>query len=333
MPSKSMDAILETPLTPTKDGQGRRHLKGQSSSEAPRGFTLIELLVVIAIIAILAALLLPALAAAKRKATMAACVSNQRQLVLGWSMFPDDHDGWIPSANQTQSTSDNLYSWRIDPAHLTTYPVVPASQNYQVVYDDYGFQRGALGAYVKEANVIHCPGDMRYLKSDRSAWCSYSMCDNLNGSAAPSSGTDYRIHKTYQIKHPTERVVWSEENDPRQESTGGMGDVYENEGTWVPFRPGGGAGGDAPLPYTHPAFSQMAVGGTVGWWDGPAAYHLASSTFSFADGHAETHRWFDSITLGFAKDTSTGKSNGNYAHKWCDGVAWLYAHYATTLNP
>jgi len=56
-------------------------------------FTLIELLVVIAIIAILAAMLLPALSKAKKAAHQAKAKGALRQLMFGYSMYANDHDG------------------------------------------------------------------------------------------------------------------------------------------------------------------------------------------------------------------------------------------------
>src|SRR5437899_2755303 len=86
---------------------------GGSMRARDRGFTLIELLVVIAIIAILAAILFPVFAQARDKARAANCLSNMKQINLGWQMYMQDFDEtWIFRCGSNCAGPGPACDWR-----------------------------------------------------------------------------------------------------------------------------------------------------------------------------------------------------------------------------
>ena len=235
-----------------------------------RAFTLIELLVVIAVIAVLMAILMPALRAAKELARSSNCLSNQRSLVLAYTMYADGNDGRLVRGYVDQTDLD-ASSWVLPPidesgAYISGAPLLADRVR--------GIRRGALFPYVPEAKMFHCPGDDRYQTAAdmrQAMYRSYIIPDVL--AAAPKGFRSfvegrhkYFPKKLAEIRQASLKYIFVESQFQNPNFN------YDH-------------GGWTFAPWTDNR-----------WIDELATYHSRSATFGFADGHAERHKWVHTET-------------------------------------
>ena len=259
-----------------------------------KAFTLIELLVVIAIIAILAAILFPVFAKVREKARTISCLSNMKQLGLGFTQYNQDNDEKNPNGVNYSYPGGNGWA-------------------------------GQLYPYVKSEKVYSCPDDTGTASA---TFASYAYNSN---NAAPTGGSvdSYSIAK-YNSPSKTVLLFEVQGNSFGAGNTANNAVIDDSEtdgnGGFSPAGWGAGNGSAYTITgagaYNAPVSLKIATGymrnasvADQARYTGPTGRHTDGSNFLMADDHA---KWFrgNAVSAGVTNPSETdcntaGAKDGN----------------------
>lgn len=229
---------------------------------------MIELLVVIAIIAILAGMLLPGLSRAKTKAQGIQCLSNQRQLAIAWTLYASDHSENLVWNDLTADGSGWVRGI------LDYSPANPHNTNINNLLKP---EYAKLAPYTQTAGVYKCPGDRSYVVAGGRR---VPRVRSLSMSQAMNSRDDWL---SFITKKPY--VVFRKMSDLDRMGASQAFVFIDEHPDSLNFADLAVAMNDG----VPPASAYII--------DYPASGHNRAGGLSFADGHAEVHRWNDPRTI------------------------------------